>query len=52
VGLNLIQAARSAGATSVVAVDINDAKLTAAARFGATRAVNSRSEDVTQAVRE
>ena len=43
IGLNVVQAARLAGATMIVAVDINDAKETPARRFGATHFVNPRS---------
>jgi Zn-dependent alcohol dehydrogenase len=45
VGLNVLQGARLAGATTIVAVDIKDAALTFAKKFGATHTVNARSED-------
>lgn len=45
VGLAAIQAARLAGATTVIAVDRNDPKLELATEFGATHSVNSRQED-------
>jgi S-(hydroxymethyl)glutathione dehydrogenase/alcohol dehydrogenase len=51
VGLNIIQAARLAGAAGVIAVDVSGTKLEAAERFGATRVVDSRSEDVLAVVR-
>lgn len=44
VGLNVIQGARLAGATTIVAVDVKDAALRFAQRFGATHAVNARTE--------
>jgi NDMA-dependent alcohol dehydrogenase len=44
VGLNVIQGARLAGATTIVAVDIRDAALDFARRFGATHTVNARTE--------
>jgi S-(hydroxymethyl)glutathione dehydrogenase/alcohol dehydrogenase len=52
VGLNIVQAARLAGAATVVAVDINDAKLEAAKQFGATHTVNSSTDDAIAAVRD
>jgi S-(hydroxymethyl)glutathione dehydrogenase/alcohol dehydrogenase len=51
VGLNIIQAARLAGAGSVVAVDVNAAKLEAARRFGATHLVDGRNEDAAATIR-
>jgi S-(hydroxymethyl)glutathione dehydrogenase / alcohol dehydrogenase len=45
VGLNAIQGAVIAGADRVIAIDVADDKLTAARTFGATAAVNARSED-------
>ncbi len=41
VGLNAIQGARLAGASPIIAIDINDAKLDAARTFGATDTINS-----------
>lgn len=52
VGLNAISGALIAGATTIVAVDIVDAKLDLAKRFGATHTVNSASVDVVAAVQE
>lgn len=52
VGLNAISGALIAGATTIVAVDIVDAKLDLAKRFGATHTVNSASVDVVPAVQE
>ena len=45
VGLNVLQGARLAGATTIVAVDVKDAALAFAQRFGATHVVNARRED-------
>ncbi|HEX6212975.1 MAG TPA: zinc-binding dehydrogenase [Methylomirabilota bacterium] len=45
VGLNVLQGARLAGATSIVAVDVKDAALAFARTFGATHVVNARRED-------
>jgi S-(hydroxymethyl)glutathione dehydrogenase / alcohol dehydrogenase len=45
VGLNVLQGARLAGATTIIAVDIKDAALTFARKFGATHTVNARAED-------
>jgi Zn-dependent alcohol dehydrogenase len=45
VGLNVVQGARLAGATTIVAVDVKDAALAFAQRFGATHAVHARRED-------
>ena len=50
VGLNAVQGAVFAGATTVVAVDLSDAKLVAARAFGATHTVNPDREDVVEAV--
>ena len=51
VGLSAVQGARLAGATQVIAVDLDDAKLVMARRMGATEAVNARSEPVLERVR-
>jgi Zn-dependent alcohol dehydrogenase len=45
VGLNVLQGARLAGATTIVAVDVKDSALAFAQKFGATHAVNARRED-------
>ena len=50
VGMNVVQGAVVAGATSIVAVDVVAEKLTAAPRFGATATVDARREDVPAAV--
>ena len=45
VGLNVIQGARIAGATEIIAVDMNETKLQMAKEFGATAAVNASQGD-------
>src|SRR5262249_161420 len=45
VGLNVLQGARPAGATTRVAVDVRDAALAFATKFGATHTVNARTEN-------
>ncbi len=50
VGLNSIQGARIAGASPIIAVDVEPAKLAAAREFGATETINARSEDVAERV--
>lgn len=50
VGLNVVQGARMAGATTVIAVDTNPAKLTLATRFGATATVDAGARDPVSAV--
>lgn len=45
VGLNCIQGAVIAGATTIIAVDVLDGKLDMAAEFGATHTVNASRED-------
>jgi len=52
VGDAAIAGARLAGASTVVAVDVEDRKLRWAEGFGATHTVNSRSEDVVERIRE
>jgi len=51
VGLNSIQAAAIRGARTVIAVDLSDAKLAAAQRFGATHGVNPSREDARKAIK-
>lgn len=51
VGDAAIAGARLAGATTVIAVDMDDRKLEMARRFGATDTVNAANEDVVEAVR-
>jgi S-(hydroxymethyl)mycothiol dehydrogenase len=52
VGNAAIAGAVVAGATTVIAVDVDDRKLEWATRFGATHTVNGRTEDVVERVRE
>ena len=51
VGLNSIQGARLAGASPIIAVDIEPGKLAAAREFGATETINAKSEDVAERVK-
>ena len=52
VGLNAIQGARAAGATTIIAVDVNDAALEFALRFGATHTVNPNAGDPLKAIKD
>ncbi|MEU7058226.1 S-(hydroxymethyl)mycothiol dehydrogenase [Streptomyces sp. NPDC046197] len=52
VGDAAIAGARLAGAAKIIAVDIDDRKLTTARKLGATHTVNSRETDPVEAVRE
>jgi S-(hydroxymethyl)glutathione dehydrogenase / alcohol dehydrogenase len=52
VGLNAISGARIAGASRIVAVDIQDQRLEAARRFGATDIINSARSKAVEALRE
>jgi len=52
VGLNSVQGARIAGAAPIIAVDVADGKLDAARAFGATHAINAKTEDVVARVGE
>ncbi len=52
VGNAAIAGARLGGATTIVAVDIDDRKLEWAKQFGATHTVNSRQEDAVERIRE
>ena len=52
VGLNVINGARLAGALQIIAIDVQDSKLAAAKRFGATHTVNAAEVDPVAAVRE
>ena len=51
VGINVIQGARLAGATTIVAVDVKAGALQFATRFGATHTVNARTEDAVERVK-
>ena len=50
VGLNVLQGARISGATTIIAVDVKDAALTFAKKFGATHVVNARTEKAVERV--
>lgn len=52
VGLAAVMAAQVAGATTIVAVDVNDARLRLAAELGATHTVNVRTENLTDRLRQ
>ncbi|BCL83250.1 alcohol dehydrogenase [Ktedonobacteria bacterium brp13] len=52
VGLNIMQGAQLAGAASIIAIDINPAKLEQSVIFGATQCINSAQTDAVTAVRE
>jgi S-(hydroxymethyl)mycothiol dehydrogenase len=51
VGAAAVAGAKLAGATTIVAIDVDDRKLEWARRLGATHVVNSRNEDPVEAVR-
>ena len=50
VGINAVTGAVLAGASTIIAVDVEDLRLGAATRFGATHVINSAKEDVVEAV--
>lgn len=50
VGSNIIQIAAELGASQVIAIDIDDTKLEAARRLGATHGVNSRTSNAAEVV--
>lgn len=52
VGLNVIQGARLAGATTIVAVDVKQSALDFARKFGATHTVNARDEAAVKQVQD
>ena len=52
VGLNCIQGARIAGATTIIAVDLLDNKLDLGREFGATHTVNASREDPVARIKE
>lgn len=52
VGLSSVAAARYLGAATVVAVDVDDDKLAFATKFGASATVNSRTTDLSDALRD
>lgn len=51
IGLCAIAAARVVGADPIIAVDLDDGKLEAAKRYGATHLVNATREDAVEAIR-
>ena len=52
VGLNVVQGAKLAGASTIIACDLLDQKLDFARQFGATHTINGKREDVVARVRE
>ncbi len=52
VGLSVLEAVRSSGASEIIAVDIHEFKLERARLLGATRTVNVRKEDPIKVVQE
>jgi len=52
VGDSVIQGARLAGATTIIAVDVDPRKLEWAVQFGATHTVNAREQDPVQRIKE
>ena len=52
VGLSAIAAAKVVGANPIIAVDLDDAKLAFAKKFGATHALNASKEDAVKAIRK
>ena len=52
VGNAAIQGGKVAGATTIIAVDVDDRKLEQAKKFGATHTVNSKTEDAVEKIRE
>lgn len=52
IGLLTIQAIKAAGASRVIAVDINDNRLKVAQQLGATDVINGKSVDAVQAIRD
>src|SRR5271163_3386237 len=52
VGLNVVQGARLAGASPIIACDLRDNKLEYARNFGAAHTINAAAEHVVERVRE
>ena len=52
IGLNIIQGCRIAGAAKIIAIDIIDSKLEMATQFGATHTINSKDNDLDEAIME
>lgn len=51
VGMASIAAGKLAGATTIIAVDVDDRKLELARKFGATHTINAKSEDPVEGIR-
>jgi len=51
VGLNIVQGARLAGAGTIIAIDLDDAKLEIARKFGATHVLRGDAPDLHKAIR-
>lgn len=51
VGLNTISGARLAGASTIIAIDLQPGKLELARKFGATHTINPKDGDVVEAIR-
>lgn len=52
VGLSAIMASRVAGATTIIAVDINDERLALAKELGATHSINSKTGNVVEQIQQ
>ena len=52
VGLNIVQGARLVGASTIIAADTNDDKLSLARSFGATHTVDSKTSDLVTSVQD
>lgn len=52
IGCTTVQAAKAAGATTIIAVDLEDFRLDVARRVGATHTLNARHQDVLAVLRE
>ncbi|GGO25120.1 NAD(P)-dependent alcohol dehydrogenase [Deinococcus humi] len=52
IGCTTIQAAKAAGATTIIAVDLEDFRLDLARKVGATHSLNARHQDVLAVIRE
>jgi aryl-alcohol dehydrogenase len=52
VGLAAVMAAKAAGCTTVIAIDVNDQRLALAKSLGATHTLNSRDQPVTDDIRQ
>ena len=52
VGLSAVMAAKIAGCTKIIAVDINEERLKLAIELGATHSINSKNNDIVETIRE